>query len=156
MRRGAGTARSYPHRAVLNGVSLDSPRRRCQTRRTPMQQTTRDDSDEQARRGPGFGLPPPDTGRRVLDLLARAGLFAIKIERRIDPLIRPLLDALFRDWVARLVTRLINWQRRGERRNAPALAEERIQPQEEQHLQEIIDTFTAQLHALWKPGYVER
>jgi hypothetical protein len=121
-----------------------------------MHETTGHDSDERTRRGPGFGLPPPNTGRRVLDLLARAGLFAIKIERRIDPLIRPLLDTLFRDGVARLVTRLMNWQRRGERRDAPGLAEERIQPHEEQHLQEIIDTFTAQLHALWRPGYFER
>ena len=113
-------------------------------------------SDEQARRGPGFGLPPPDTGSRMLDLLARIGLLVIKLERRIDPFIRPLLDKLFRDGVATLVTRLMNWQRRGERHEGLALAEERSQPDEEQHLQEIIDTFTAQIRGLWKPGYFER
>ncbi len=113
-------------------------------------------SDEQARRGPGYGLPPPDTGNRLLDLLARIGLFAIKLERRIDPFIRPLLDRLFRDGLATLITKLMNWKRRSERDEGPALAEERIQPDEEQHLQDIIDTFAAQLSGLWKPGYFER
>jgi hypothetical protein len=92
----------------------------------------------------------------VLNLLARAGLLVIKLERRIDPLIRPVLDRLFRDGLARLVTKLMNWQRRGERHDVPGLAEEQIQTREEQHLQEIIDTFTAQLRGLWKPGYFER
>jgi len=121
-----------------------------------MRSARRHASDERARRGPGFGLPPADTGNRVLDLVAAVGLFLIKVERRIDPLIRPLLDKLFRDGAAALVTKLKNWQRRGERRDLPALAEERARLDEEAHLQQIIDTFTAQLSGLWKPGYYER
>jgi hypothetical protein len=116
----------------------------------------RHSSEERARRGPGFGLPPPSTGSRVLDLVAGIGLFFIKVERRIDPFVRPLLDMLFRDALTTLVTKVMNWQRRAGRADAAALAEERIQPNEEQDLQDIIDTFTSQLHGLWKPGYFER
>ena len=41
--------------------------------------------------GPGFGLPPPNTGNRLLDLIARVGLFFIQLERRFDPFVRPAL-----------------------------------------------------------------
>jgi hypothetical protein len=37
-----------------------------------------------------------------------------------------------------------------------AIAEERIQPDEEKSLQAIIDAFEAQMARLWKPGYYER
>ena len=47
-----------------------------------------------------------------------------------------------------------NLQRRDEDRLA--LAEERLQPDEEEHLEDIIDTFTAQMRGLWNPGYFER
>ena len=48
-------------------------------------------ANERADRGPGFGLPPPDTGSAVLDALARLFLFAIHVERRFDPFFRPAL-----------------------------------------------------------------
>jgi hypothetical protein len=116
----------------------------------------RQPSDEEARRGPGFGLPPADTGSWILDRLNAVLLFLVHVERRIDPFFRRPFDALFRAPLTALTTRLINWKRRKERDAAPGLAEERIQPDEEQHLQAIIDTFTAQISGLWKPGYAER
>jgi hypothetical protein len=113
-------------------------------------------SEEQARRGPGFGLPPANTGSRVLDRLGSVLVFLIHVERRIDPLFRRPFDWLFRGLLSTLMTKLINWKRRKERYDGLALAEERVQPNEEQHLQDIIDTFTAQIRGLWKPGYAER
>jgi hypothetical protein len=103
--------------------------------------------------GPGYGLPPPATGNRGLDLLARVMLVAIHGERRVDPFFRPAFDAIFRDPLSRLTTALINFRRKDE---GLALAEERIQPGEEEHLDSIIETFTEQMRGLWNPGYFER
>jgi hypothetical protein len=50
-------------------------------------------------------------------------------------------------------TALINLRRKDE---GLGLAEERTQLGEEEHLQAIIDQFTAQMRALWEPGYFER
>jgi hypothetical protein len=113
-------------------------------------------SEEQARRGPGFGLPPANTGSRVLDWLAGVMLFLINVERRIDPLFRRSFDAALRGPLSTLTTQLINWKRSKDRDDGLKLAEERIQPNEEEHLQAIIDRFTAQMNGLWKPGYFER
>jgi hypothetical protein len=118
--------------------------------------TRREASEDEARHGPGFGLPPAATGSGVLDGLASVLLFLIHAERRIDPFFRRAFDWLLRDPLSALTTKLINWKRRKERDDGLALAEERIQPNEEEHLQDIIDTFTAQLRGLWKPGYFER
>jgi hypothetical protein len=98
-------------------------------------------------------VPPADTGNVLLDWLADALLKGIQVQRRIDPFIRPAFDAVLRDPVARLVTYLINLQRRDE---GLALAEERPLPDEDAYLQSIIDTFTQQMHKLWKPGGFER
>jgi hypothetical protein len=103
--------------------------------------------------GPGFGLPPPDTGSFLLNWIARALTFAIHAERRVDPFFRPAFDRLLRDRVARLVTALINRKRKDE---GLKIAEERPQPDEEAHLEQIIETFSAQLRRLWKPGHFER
>ena len=103
--------------------------------------------------GPGFGLPPPDTGNVLLNLIARAGLFIIQLERRFDPFFRPLFDKLLRGPLTTLTTFLINLRRKDE---GLALAEERIQPDEEESLQAIIDRFTAQMNRLWNPGHYER
>jgi hypothetical protein len=98
-------------------------------------------------------VPPADTGNVLLDWLADALLKGVQLERRIDPFIRPAFDAVLRDPVARLITFLINLQRRDE---GLALAEERPLPEEEAYLQSIIDTFTQQMRKLWKPGGFER
>ena len=103
--------------------------------------------------GPGVGMPPPNTGNRLLDWISRAMIFGIHVERRIDPFFRPLFDRLLRDRVASHVTWLINRKREDE---GLGLAEERAQPDEEAHLDDIITTFTAQMRELWNPGYFER
>ncbi len=98
-------------------------------------------------------VPPANTGNALLDFIADGLLKATQLERRIDPFIRPAFDATLRDPVARLVTWLINLRRKDE---GLALAEERPIPNEEVWLQSIIDTFTAQMKGLWKPGGFER
>ncbi len=103
--------------------------------------------------GPGAGTPPPDTGSRVLDRIAGAMTVAIHLERRIDPFIRPTFDRLLRDHVARLVTWLINAKRDDQ---GLGLAEERAQPDEDAHLEDIITTFKAQMRGLWNAGHFER
>ncbi|HEY2937232.1 MAG TPA: catalase family protein [Gaiellaceae bacterium] len=103
--------------------------------------------------GMGFGLPPPDTGNRLLNWISRALIFLIHVERRFDPFFRRGFDALLRGPLSRLVTALINWMRKDE---GLKIAEERAQPDEEAHLDDIIATFTAQMRRLWNPGYFER
>jgi hypothetical protein len=80
-------------------------------------------------------------------------MFAIHVERRIDPFFRRWFDALFRDILSSSFTKLINMRRRDE---GLGIAEEKLQPDEEAHLQDIITTFTAQMRRLWAPGYFER
>jgi len=80
-------------------------------------------------------------------------LFAIHAERRMDPFFRPAFDKALRGPLSRATTALINLKRTDD---GLSLAEERTQPGEEEHLQMIIDEFTAQLRALWKPGWFER
>jgi hypothetical protein len=75
------------------------------------------------------------------------------LERRFDPFIRPLFDALLRDRLSEAVTNIIN---RGRRDEGLALAEERELPGEEQYVDEIIAAFNAQMRRLWNPGHFER
>ena len=115
--------------------------------------TAQDVTAAHTERSPGHGLPPPSTGSFVLDTIARVLLFAIHAQRRVDPFFRPVFDAVFREPLSRLTTALINLRRKDERLG---LAEERIQPGEDAHLDEIITTFTAQMKGLWRPGGFER
>jgi hypothetical protein len=103
--------------------------------------------------GEGFGLPPPDTGNAVLNWLGRVLLVLVHLERRIDPFFRPAFDAVLRGPLSRLTTKLINLKRTDE---GFALAEERTQPDEEAHLDQIVEAFKAQMKRLWNPGYFER
>ena len=104
-------------------------------------------------RGPGYGYPPADTGNLLLNWISDSLLALVQAERRIDPFFRPAFDALLRDRLSELTTKLINARRKDE---GYRLAEERIQPDEEAHLQSIIDSFSAQMRRLWNPGYYER
>src|SRR4030081_2510246 len=103
--------------------------------------------------GPGYGLPPADTGNRLLDWISDFLVSLVHIERRFDPFFRPALDALVQEPAAALTMKLVNMRRRDE---GYALAEERIQPDEEAHLQDIIDTFTNQMRKNFNPGYYQR
>ncbi|HLZ31532.1 MAG TPA: catalase family protein [Chloroflexota bacterium] len=105
-------------------------------------------------RGPGYGMPAADTGNLLLNWISDLLLLGVHLERRIDPfLIRPIIDKFLRDPVGEFVTRLINMQRTDE---GYKLAEERIQPDEEAHNDDIIASFDAQMRQLWNPGYFER
>ncbi len=104
-------------------------------------------------RGLGYGLPPADTGNPLLDWISGVLTKVVHLERRFDPFFRPAFDALLRDRLSALVTDLINKRRTNE---GLGLAEERIQPEEEGHLEDIITSFNAQMRRLWNPGYFER
>jgi hypothetical protein len=103
--------------------------------------------------GPGFGLPPADTGNPFLDRLNGFLTFILHAERRVDPFFRPAFDAVFRTAFSNLTTALINRRRHAD---GQGIAEERMQPDEEAHVDAIIAAFTAQMRALWNPGSFER
>jgi hypothetical protein len=103
--------------------------------------------------GIGYGLPPADTGIPVLDWVSGVLTKVVHAERRIDPFLRPAFDALLRDRLSELVTALINARRQDE---GYRLAEERIQPDEDTYVDDIISAFNAQMRRLWNPGHFER
>jgi hypothetical protein len=98
-------------------------------------------------------MPLADTGNPLLDWISNTLLRLVQAERRIDPFFRPWFDALLRERLSEWVTDLINKRRTDD---GLLLAEERLQPDEEAHLQDIIDSFNAQMRRLWNPGYFER
>ena len=98
-------------------------------------------------------IPRANTGSAFLNFVADLSTQLVHLERRFDPLFRPAFDAILRDPLARLTTALINLQRPNE---GLRLAEERLIPDEERHLQSIIDSFSKQMRSLWKPGGFER
>jgi hypothetical protein len=101
----------------------------------------------------GYGLPPADTGVRLLNWFADISTYFVHLERRFDPLFRPVFDALFRDLLTNATNALINLQRKNE---GMRLAEEREQPDEEAHLESIIADMGNQMRRLWKPGHFQR
>jgi hypothetical protein len=103
--------------------------------------------------GPGFGLPPADTGNRFLDWLNGVLTLVLHAERRVDPFFRPTFDALLREPLSRGTTALINARRTDD---GLGIAKERELPDEERYVDEIIAEFTAQMEALWNPGHYER
>jgi hypothetical protein len=88
-----------------------------------------------------------------LNALSDFFTFALQLQRRFDPFIRPAFDAVLRDPIANLTTALINRKRRNE---GLKIAEERLMPGEEEYLDSIVSSFTKQMHLLWKPGAFER
>lgn len=101
----------------------------------------------------GYGLPPADTGVRLLNWIADASTQFVHLERRIDPFFRPVFDFVFRGLLTNLTNSLINLQRGN---NGLKLVEEQIQPDEEAHLDEIISAMGDQVRRLWKPGDFQR
>ena len=101
----------------------------------------------------GYGLPTADTGVRPLDWIANAATFLVHAERRFDPFFRPAFDLLFREFLTQATTALINFKRKNE---GLKLAEERIQPDEQAHLDDIITTMGNQMRGLWRPGDFQR
>jgi hypothetical protein len=111
----------------------------------------------QHQRAPGYGLPKASTGNWLLDLISNVSIAFVHLERRFDPFFRPLFDALFREPLTLGFSALINLGRRLRGADAAMkLAEERIQPDEEAHLDDIIATMHRQMEGLWKPGGFQR
>src|SRR5215470_6578452 len=98
-------------------------------------------------------MPRADTGSRLLNWVSDTIMFLLQMERRIDHWIRPLFDATLRDPIARVVTALMNMQRKNE---GLKIAEEKLLPNEEEYLDSVIASFTTQMKGLWKPGGFER
>ena len=105
---------------------------------------------------PSRPIPRANTGSALLDAVANASTFLVRMQRRVDPWLRPAFAALLRDPLARLTTGLINWQRRAEKHAGWKLAEERPLPDEDAWLDSIIATFEKQMRGLWQPGRMER
>jgi hypothetical protein len=102
---------------------------------------------------PDRPIPKANTGSALLDWVADASTSLVHLERRFDPFFRPAFDAVLRDPIASLVTALINRNRPNE---GMRIAEERPLPDEEAHLDSIIDSFDKQMRLLWQPGRFER
>src|SRR5216117_2791196 len=98
-------------------------------------------------------MPRADTGSRLLNWVSDSIMFLLQMERRVDHWLRPPFDATLRDPIARLTTALINRQRKDE---GLKIAEEKLLPNEEEHLNSIISSFQTQMRNLWKPGGFER
>jgi hypothetical protein len=77
----------------------------------------------------------------------------LHIERRFEPFFRPAVDAALREPTAALIQYLINRQRPDD---GLRIAEERPQPDEEAHLQSIIDTMAEYMRTHWLPGSYQR
>ncbi|MGR8929896.1 MAG: catalase family protein [Gammaproteobacteria bacterium] len=75
------------------------------------------------------------------------------LERRLEPFFRPQWDAWFREPGTRLVQLLINLCRKDD---GLKIAEERIDPDEEESLNAIIDLMADQMRSRFKPGGYER
>jgi hypothetical protein len=105
------------------------------------------------KRAPGYGLPPADTGVRLLNWIADAATFFVHVERRFDPFFRPAFDALFRQLFADATNALINL---GRKDDGLKLAEEKPEPDEEAHLEDIISTMGNQMRRLWEAGDFQR
>ena len=80
-------------------------------------------------------------------------MFLVHLERRFDPFFRPAFDFLFRDLLTSFFTALINMLRKDE---GLKIAEERIQPDEEAHLNSIITDMGNQMRRLWQKGDYQR
>jgi len=81
-------------------------------------------------------------------------IFALlRVERRFEPFFRPALNTVLREPSAALIQYLINRRRKDE---GYRIAEERIQPDEEQHLQTMIDSIWEYMTEHWPPGNYQR
>lgn len=93
------------------------------------------------------------TKNRILNLIHQFLLKLLHIERRLEPWFRPQWNTLFREPSARVVQYLVNLRRQNE---GLQLAEEKIDPDEEESLNKIIDQMADQMRSRFKPGGYER
>src|ERR1700751_4920756 len=102
---------------------------------------------------PDRAIPKANTGAHFFNVIANCSTALVQFQRRFDPFMRPLFDALLRDHIATFVTTLINSRRPEE---GLKIAEERLRPNEEAFGDSIISSFEAQIRGLWQPGRFER
>lgn len=102
---------------------------------------------------PDRPIPKTNTGSMLLNWLGDASISLVHLERRFDPFVRPLFDAILRDPLAGLATTIINGRRSNE---GLQIAEEKPLPDEEAYLDSVIKSFEEQMRLLWKPGRFER
>ena len=88
-----------------------------------------------------------------LKLLHRFFLQILYFERRLEPWFRPQLNWLFREPGTRFVQFLVSLRRKDE---GLKIAEERIEPDEDESLKNIIDLMADQMRGRFKPGGYER
>ena len=89
----------------------------------------------------------------VLKALNDALVALSHVERRFEPYWRPAIDPVLREPQAALVQYLINIQRRDE---GLALAQEKLLPDEDVHIQSIIDTMAEYMRRHYQPGTYQR
>jgi hypothetical protein len=102
---------------------------------------------------PDRPIPKTNTGSGILNWVGDMSTTLVHIERRFDPLFRPLFDAVLRDPLTTVATALINMGRTNE---GLKIAEEKLLPDEEAFVDSIIQSFTTQMKLLWQPGRFER
>lgn len=90
---------------------------------------------------------------RILKFIHIILVELLHIERRLEPWFRPQWNRLFREPSARIIQFLINLQRKDE---GLQLAEEKIEPEEKESLNKIIDLMADQMRGHFKPGGYER
>ena len=90
---------------------------------------------------------------RILKFIHRVLVQLMHLERRLEPWFRPQWNWLFREPSAAVIQFFINLWRKDE---GLQLAEERIDEDEEQSLDEIIDLMMDQMRGHFKPGAYER
>src|SRR5262249_33792090 len=76
-----------------------------------------------------------------------------RLDRRFNRSFRRAVDAVWGDPSSALIQYFINRRRKDEHLG---IAEERPQPDEEQHLQAIIDTMAEYMRRHWQPGNYQR
>jgi len=90
---------------------------------------------------------------RLLKFIHNILIEMLHIERRLEPLFRPQWNRLFREPIANVIQYFINQQRRNE---GLQLAEEKVDSDEKESLDKIIDLMADQMRGHFKPGAYER
>ncbi|MDX2506772.1 MAG: catalase family protein [Gammaproteobacteria bacterium] len=90
---------------------------------------------------------------RILKFIHTILVQLLHIERRLEPWFRSQWNALLREPGARLIQFFVNLQRKDQ---GLQLAEETIDPDEQQSLDKIIDLMADQMRGRFKPGGYER
>tara|TARA_R110002073_G_scaffold10985_2_gene51011 strand:- start:173 stop:1378 length:1206 start_codon:yes stop_codon:yes gene_type:complete len=90
---------------------------------------------------------------RILKAIHDFLIQLLRIERRLEPWFRQQWDYFFREPSAKIIQFFINLRRKNE---GLKLAEEKIDPDEEESLDKIIDLMSDQMRGRFKPGSYER